>query len=482
LYKCSFLDKIAKVCSAVKKKIVPPPELKRAVQTKAEEIRAAVERECRKANLSAEARLDGSVAKDTWIRDYADVDIFMRVSPELTKEQLRKVCLPIAKRALKPHHVIERFAEHPYVESTVEFGREGRLRVNVVPCYNVEKGNWISATDRSPYHTEYIRQHLADPQRDEVRLLKAFMRGIESYGADIKTGGFSGMLCETLVASYGEFQKVVEDFTRWQEERFIDIEKYYEGRTDEVHRIFREPLVVIDPVDKGRNLGAAVRREQLWNFIAASRYLTTKPSLSLFAEPKIKPLTGKECRRLITSRGSTLLCLVVGKIDAVVDILWSQLYRTQRALVNFLENNDFKVIRSTAWSDEKSLNLILLELEREELPSSKRHEGPPVSRLTESASFITKHAKDASTISGPWIEGGRWVVQKRREDVSARNLLAAALRSGGGDVGVASLPARSFRKKVLILENEAIGKLVSTNEEFAKAMRTYLSGRPTWLA
>jgi tRNA nucleotidyltransferase (CCA-adding enzyme) len=476
------LDQLEKVYSAVKKKIVPTPELRRAVQTKAEEIRASVERECRKAILLAEVRLDGSVAKDTWIRDYADVDIFMRVSPGFTKEQLREVCLPIAKRALRPHPVVERFAEHPYVESTVQFGTGGKLRVNVVPCYNVEKGHWLSATDRSPYHTEYIRQHLADPQRDEVRLLKAFMRGIGSYGADIKTGGFSGMLCETLIVSYGEFQKVVEDFARWREERLIDVENYYEGRSNEVHRIFREPLAVIDPVDKGRNLGAAVRREQLWNFIAASRYLATNPSVSLFAEPKVKPLTRTECHKLIKSRGSTLLCLVVGKIDAVVDILWSQLYRTQRALVNHLENNDFDVIRSAAWSDERSLNVILLELERGELPCSKRHEGPPVSGLTESASFLTKHARGRSTIAGPWIEGGRWVVQKRREVVSARDLLASALRSGGGDVGVASMPARSFRKKVLILENAAIGKLVSTNEEFAKAMRTYLSGRPAWLA
>ncbi len=475
------MDKNAKVYMAAKEKIVPSPELKRAIHARAEEIRAAVERECRKANLSAEVRLDGSVAKDTWIRDYADVDIFMRVSPEFTKEQLRTVCLPLAARALKPHHVTERFAEHPYVESIVQFGKGSRLRVNVVPCYNVKKGHWLSATDRSPYHTEYIRQHLTGPQRDEARLLKAFVRGIGSYGADIKTGGFSGMLCETLVVSYGEFQEVVGDFSRWREERYIDVEDYYEGRADEVHRIFREPLVVIDPVDKGRNLGAAVRPEQLWNFVAASRYLVARPSPSLFAEPKIKPLARTECRKLIKFRGTALLCLVVGKIDAVVDIIWSQLYRTRRALVNLLETNDFKVIRSTAWGDEKSLNLILLELEREKLPSSKRQEGPPVSGLHESASFLAKHVKDPRTISGPWIEGGRWIVQKRREVVSARKLLASALKSGGADVGVASLPARSFRKTVLILENEEIGNLVARNEDFAKAMRTYLSGRPAWL-
>jgi tRNA nucleotidyltransferase (CCA-adding enzyme) len=476
------LDKFGEVCDAVKKKIAPSPNLKSAVETKAEQIRAAVERECVKANLEAEVRLDGSVAKDTWIRDYADVDIFMRVNPQLTKTQLRDVCLPIARKALFAHRIVERYAEHPYIESTVELGKKSELRVNVVPCYKVEKGKWLSATDRSPYHTEYVNQHLPKEQRDEVRLLKAFMRGIGSYGADIKTGGFSGMLCETLIASRKDFRRVVQDFMGWREEEVIDVENYYEGRREEAHRIFREPLVVIDPVDKGRNLAAAVRENQLCNFVGACRQLNWKPSAALFAQPKVRALTRADYRKLIRTRGSTIICLALGRMDAVVDILWSQLYRTQRALVNLLENNDFKVIRSWAWSDEKSLNVILFELEQGLLPRPRRHDGPPVYRVDESASFLSKHATNPSTISGPWIENGHWVVEKRRSVVSANALLKTTLRLGGKNVGVASLLAASFRKRLQILENERIGRLVGSNTEFARAMRTYLSGRPAWFA
>ena len=469
------------VCSEVKSRIVPNAELRTAVEKKAEETRSAVDRECKRAGLSAEIRLDGSVAKDTWIPDYADLDIFMRVSPNLTKTQLRDACLPPAKRALYPNKIVERFAEHPYVETTVEFGKERTLRVNVVPCYNVERGQWRSATDRSPFHTEYIRKHLSSSQRDEVRLLKAFMRGIGAYGADIKTGGFSGMLCEALIASRGEFERVVEDFSVWRETQFIDVENYFQGREDEVHRIFQEPLIVIDPVDKGRNLGAAVRREQLWNFVAACRSLLAEPSTSFFQEPTIRPLTAAQYRRQVKMRGSTILTIVIGRMDIVVDILWSQLYRTERALVNLLQNNDFSIIRSLSWSDEKTLNVILLELEQDELSPAKRHDGPPVSRATESASFLTKHLVNKDTVSGPWFEGERWVVEKRRAFPSAIELLKTALRSGGNDIGVASEPARCFRRRVQILRNESLGRLLSRNQEFAKAMNTFLSGRPPWL-
>lgn len=475
------MTNLIQICEEVKRRITPDPQLKAAVHAKAEEIRTAVDHESKKAGLTAEVRVDGSVAKDTWLRDYADVDIFMRVSPALSKAQLRDVCLPIAKRALAPHKIVERFAEHPYIESVVELGKRGSLRVNVVPCYDVKPGQWLSATDRSPYHTEYIRHHLTEIQRDEVRLLKAFMRGIGAYGADIKTGGFSGMLCETLIAAQQDFRGVVKEFSGWEESKYIDLENYFQGRSDEVHRLFREPLIVIDPVDKGRNLAAAVRKEQLWSFVAACRHFVAKPSRSLFEEPRIKPLTAATYRRLITRRGSTILAVVMGRMDAVVDVLWSQLYRTERALVNLLENNGFSVLRSASWSDEHSLNVILLELGEGTLAGSMRHVGPPVSRLAESASFLAKHVAGKDTLSGPWVEGDRWVVLKKRGHTSSIVLLKTALKSGGRNFGVASEPARTFQKKVHILSGVSVSRLAATRPEFAKALRIFLSGRPQWL-
>jgi len=475
------LPNIEDVCKRVKRRVTPDRRLRAAVHAKAEEIRAAVDRECRKADFSAEVRVDGSVAKDTWLPDYADVDVFMRVSSELTKEQLRGVCLPIAERALAPNKIVERFAEHPYVESTVELDANRALRVNVVPCYRVERGQWLSATDRSPYHTEYIQQHLTTIQRDDVRLLKAFLRGIGSYGADIKTGGFSGMLCETLIASHTSFLNVVNEFTSWHESKFIDIENYFHGRGEEIHRVFREPLIVIDPIDRGRNLAAAVRREQLWNFVAASRQLVAKPSLSYFETPKIRPIQVTAYRREMKKRGSALLAVAMGRMNVVVDILWSQLYKTERALLTLLKTNGFTVIKSMSWSNEQSLSVILLELEQTMLPNSKRHLGPPVSRNRESASFLAKHATAKGTLSGPWIEADKWVVQKKREITSAIELFRASLPSGGRAVGVAAEPARSFRKRVEVLSGEGIERLIVQDPNFASALRTFLSGKPTWL-
>lgn len=475
------MDRVSEVCNQVKRKVSPSPKLKRAVLAAAEDIRVAVERESNKAGLTAEVRLDGSVAKDTWVRGYEEADIFMRVPTELTKEQLKQICLPVAKRALRPNKPIERFAEHPYVESVVKYSA-GNLRVNIVPCYNVQKGDWHSATDRTPFHTEYVLQHLSPEQHDEVRLLKAFLRGIGAYGADIKTGGFSGMMCETLIISHGSFGNVLKDFVEWDEDRYIDVEKNYEGRTNEIRKIFRESLVVIDPVDKGRNLGAAVRPSQLWNFVAASRRFQERPAVSFFFEPRVKPLRNSEFRRQMTARRSSILGVSIGRIDVVVDILWSQLYKTQRALVNLLELNDFPVMQSATWSDEHALSVLLFELESSSVPSPKKHFGPPLSRREESASFLSKHARKDGTVAGPWIERDRWAIMKRRALTSSKELLRATIQSGGTGVGVAPLIIRAFKKDAKVYEGDELLRLMSANRDFASFMRTFLAGRPAWFA
>jgi hypothetical protein len=79
------------------------------------------------------------------------------------------------------------------------------------------------------------------------------------------------------------------------------------------------------------------------------------------------------------------------------------------------------------------------------------------------------------------VEADRWVVQKKRDFTSAADLLRTALRLGGRSVGVASEPARQFQKKVEVLSGRSIEKLILENQEFARAIRVFLSGRPAWL-
>ena len=97
--------------------------------------------------------------------------------------------------------------------------------VNIVPCYKVKRGEWVSATDRTPFHTDYVKPLLDEQMAEEVRLLKRFMKGVGVYGAEIKIGGFSGYLCELLVLNYGSFTEVLRSAANWKERTIIDYER-----------------------------------------------------------------------------------------------------------------------------------------------------------------------------------------------------------------------------------------------------------------
>src|SRR4030065_2673287 len=245
--------KIKHVCSQVLLKISPTAEERKKILAIAKELERKVAISARKKGVEAVVRVEGSVAKDTWLKDEPDIDVFMCLPPTIPRKTLGTVSLEIAREATEGWRQVERFAEHPYLEAFVE-----GFRVNIVPCYCAGRGEWLSATDRTPFHTDYVNKRLNQSLRCEVRLLKRFLQGIKVYGAEIKVGGFSGYLCELLVIHCGSFVGTLEAFAKCGVGIVIDIENYYAGRERELRLLFDEPLVVIDSVDKGRNVASSV--------------------------------------------------------------------------------------------------------------------------------------------------------------------------------------------------------------------------------
>lgn len=465
-----------KVCAEVEKRVTPSQEERRKVWALAERIASKLALEAERAGLEAEVRVDGSVAKDTWLSGEADVDIFLRVPPSLPREAFGGECLAVARRALEGYETVERYADHPYLEGFVE-----GTRVNVVPCYKVEKGGWLSATDRTPFHTDFMKEKLTEALRREVRILKKFVKGAELYGAEVKVGGFSGFLCELLALNYGSFKEALRAASGWRRGQLIDVAGWFLGNEREALYLFDEPLIAVDPVDKTRNAAASVSERKFWEFVSASRLFLKNPSLKFFYPPAEGPLGEGEAEEKVKASGSSFLFLVFGEVQAVVDVLWGQLYRTENALKNLLRGWGFEVVRSASWSNEKNLNVILFELERETIQTPKRHMGPPVEKARESENFLKKHLGAEDTVAGPWVEDGRWVVEKKRRWSSAKELLSSALRDGGRSVGVAGKIAEKLRGGFRLLSwREAVG-LYRAEEGFAKFFSKFLAGRPVWL-
>ncbi len=110
---------------------------------------------CKQEGVPAVVRVEGSVAKDTWLSEKPRHRHFHALPTIIPRKNLGDVGLKIAKKATEGYVQLERFAEHPYLEIDVD-----DYHADIVPCYDAKPGEWQSATDRTPYHTDYIKTKL----------------------------------------------------------------------------------------------------------------------------------------------------------------------------------------------------------------------------------------------------------------------------------------------------------------------------------
>jgi tRNA nucleotidyltransferase (CCA-adding enzyme) len=457
-------------------RITPSPDERAKINALSHKLEQEIAQACQSMGVAAKVRVEGSVAKDTYLSENPDIDVFMRLPTSIPRKNLGDIGLKIAKKAAGDAEQLERYAEHPYLEIFTD-----GYRVDIVPCYDTAPGEWQSATDRTPYHTDYIRTHLKAPMHDDIRLLKKFMQGIGVYGAEIKVGGFSGYLCELLILEYGSFANVIEAFAAYSRRLVIDIDDHYNGRERDAALLFPEPLVIVDPVDKARNVASAVQTQKLYEFIAATRAYLQSPGEQFFYRPPIHALPPNQVEAHLSGENVSHLYIQISDLDAVPDVLWGQLYRTKRSLRKLLETNDFTVLRDAVWSNESSLTVFAFELEQHVLPNVKKHLGPQLERQAESEKYLSKYLSDSRVLSGPYVEDGRWVVELPRKYTDAKALFSEKLSDGGRNAGVAEIVAEAIKADLKILVDEEILKAYTENSDFAVFLTEFLSGKPLWL-
>jgi tRNA nucleotidyltransferase (CCA-adding enzyme) len=259
----------------------------------------------------------------------------------------------------------------------------------------------------------------------------------------------------------------------------IDLEKYYFGRERDALNLFPEPLITVDPVDQNRNAAAAVSKDTLWNFVSASRLILKKPTLNFFYPKLFKP-TKQRLKEELNEYHGHLIAIDIGEVDAIVDVMWSQLLKTERILKTLLKKRGFKVIRSDAWSNENNYAVILIQLKSIELPHTFKHTGPPVELSESSELFITNYVERSDTIAGPWIEGDRWFVEKKRKERLAVKVLEKTLRNENLSIRIPSRISESLTKGFNILLNKEILTLYKIPGA-AEEIHRFIMGRAIWL-
>ena len=411
------------VVASVRERVDPTPEERRALAATAGRLADRARAAIADLDVDADVVQVGSTARGTWVAGDRDIDLFVRFPADLPREDLEAHGLDVGKAVLPDGH--EEYAEHPYVKGEFE-----GYDVDLVPCYRLDDATDIqSAVDRTPFHNDYLLDRLDDDLAGDVRLFKQFLKGVGVYGSNLRTQGFSGYLAELLVVEYGGFRETLEAARDWHPKVVLDPE-------DHQAEDFDDPLVVVDPTDPERNVAAVVSETNVAVLQHHAREFLDHPSEDPFEANDPEPLDEAAVRAHLDRRGTTPLAVVFDAPALVDDQLYPQLYRSRDGLARGLREYGFDVLRAATWADERAV--LFAELAVAELPAVERHEGPPVHVADHARGFYEKYADDEDAY-GPFVDDGRYVVEREREVRTAREFATDRLHEVALGAHVASI-------------------------------------------
>ena len=396
-----------------------------------------------------EPQLVGSVAKSTHLKG-PDIDLFMLFPESTPLDELRRLGVEIGRRVLggEEHH-----AQHPYVRGTFD-----GFQVDLVPCFRVrDPMKRMSAVDRTPFHTTFVKTNLRKERRDDVRLLKRFMKGIGCYGAEAKVQGFSGYLCELLVMRFESFDGILRAASGWTKGVALHLPEYPGAEFD-------EPITFIDPVDSERNVASAVSTDSLRTFIIAARAYLARPGIEFFFPPDRGPWTKARLAKAVGGRLGNMVGVSFERPALIDDVLYPQLRKSLASMRAVLKRNDFEVV-AASMAAEGDVTM-LIELTSSELPRERVHRGPPVGSANEHE-FLAKW-NDAG-LSKPYKERGRWYVVVEREHRLAAELLREKM---------SSLPLGKDIKK--LREFQVVSGDALLSRSYAGVLTEHLDDRMPW--
>ena len=366
--------------------------------------------------------LAGSTAKGTNLKGDRDFDIFMLFSKDYAVKELMILGVKYGKEFAKGHKYEITYAEHPYVRTWVD-GSE----IDIVPSYKIEDiSERLTSVDRSPLHTKYVNGRMTDAQRDDVRLLKMFLKAIGVYGAEGKIRGFSGYMCELLILRHGSFTELLDGSAKW---RGVPVFNLTGPEGEETKRKFNDSaMVFIDPIDPDRNVAAAVSKTSLSMLMHSAKMFLRKPDIKAFSPNQAK-FDAKWMMKQLKLRDSMVFGVEFARPRNIVeDILWPQLYKFAFKLTERLHHHEFEVFDTDICANGKCM--VMFELSVHHLPEMKKIMGPPLWQNEDVDSFIREHK-----VTEPiWFENDRILAVGKRKFVTAdrvvKNVLAKPANYG----------------------------------------------------
>ena len=228
-------------------------------------------------------------------------------------------------------------------------------------------------------------------------------------------------------------------------------------------RKFDSSLVIIDPIDRNRNLGAAISIQNVTSFILIARNFLKKSSISYFKE--------KSKNRIPVELAKNTLVVSFKYKKRSDDIIYGQIKRAATSLESQMNKEGFNVLRSDAVAyDETNASLLFL-LETLTISKNEIRTGPDVFSSDFSTKFIHTNSKKSKLM---WTdkEGKLQSLQTRRYE-NARSYLNDLIKNHMGDSGIpkglrpdfkTGFKIKSGKDKQSTSVKKSISKLITTDD------------------
>jgi len=361
------------------------------------------EAEAKKLKIKAKPVLGGSFAKHTWLKGDYDVDIFFAFELKHKKDNLSDLL----------QKILSKFNPTRVHGSRDYFQLKNGVCFEVIPVLNIKKTvDAENVTDFSLWHVEWANKK-GKKFKNDIRLAKKFCKAQKVYGAESYIRGFSGHVLDILVIHYKGFLNLLKAASKWPPKLVIDTENHYKGKALQLINKSKteSPLIVVDPVQPGRNASAAISEEKFNKFIQSAKAFIKKPSTDIFT---IKQINDSELEK----KGQLLKIKII-PLDGVENVIGVKILKAGEHIKKILE--DFNVVFSDWEWDKKNAAIWRFVVKNKQLPKEIIVQGPPIKFPEHCKKFKSMHKKTFEKKS-------KLYAHSERKHTTPKEMLAAHLK------------------------------------------------------
>ena len=223
--------------------------------------------------------------------------------------------------------------------------------------------------DVSPLHSAYVIKNTNTKLKDEIRLAKIFFKANSLYGAETYKKAFSGYSIEILIIYYRSFYNLMKAASKFKNPEIIDPKNHYKNKAS-VLRLLNEsktksPLILIDPVQKDRNITAVLSVNNFNKFIKLAKSYLKNKSNKFFIKKETNILKLKN-----------YILIEIVPINKNRNVLGGKLTRSLEYIKDYLNREGF-IVKNYDWKWNSKV-YFWFRLKNENLPLKKKHFGPKI--------------------------------------------------------------------------------------------------------